>query len=153
MLLHLNFYFSVVRSVLTALVIRYKSVNDHLDPVGAAFLTVWSINEMIRLYLGYVANLKEKVPHFAGFFFLTVLQLVFIIYQMGFQGKRLPIDVILGICDCIFIVGECLIAYTTMRAVIENKTARFDVELKVVIFTMYNFQISSTCEVIIATFE
>mmetsp|Transcript_4452 Transcript_4452/g.8920 ORF Transcript_4452/g.8920 Transcript_4452/m.8920 type:complete len:134 (-) Transcript_4452:444-845(-) len=79
MLLYFNAYYSVVYAVLIALIIRWKVVVGKASGVGIIFFALWGMVESFRLYLGFVGNLKEKVPHFAGFFFLSVLQLIFVL--------------------------------------------------------------------------
>eukprot|EP00471_Norrisiella_sphaerica_P004985 CAMPEP_0184486104 /NCGR_PEP_ID=MMETSP0113_2-20130426/7658_1 /TAXON_ID=91329 /ORGANISM="Norrisiella sphaerica, Strain BC52" /LENGTH=144 /DNA_ID=CAMNT_0026867843 /DNA_START=207 /DNA_END=641 /DNA_ORIENTATION=- len=112
------------------MIVRWKSVVGSLDIVGAAIFAVYIATEAPRLYLALVANLKEKVPHFAGFLFLSLLQLALTIYLTAFQKKRLPLEVILGILDCIFLILEFGYGCVTVQSVVQNKTARFDVELK-----------------------
>eukprot|EP00472_Partenskyella_glossopodia_P003590 CAMPEP_0197517170 /NCGR_PEP_ID=MMETSP1318-20131121/2144_1 /TAXON_ID=552666 /ORGANISM="Partenskyella glossopodia, Strain RCC365" /LENGTH=269 /DNA_ID=CAMNT_0043066507 /DNA_START=284 /DNA_END=1093 /DNA_ORIENTATION=- len=129
-LLYFNAYQSIFHAIVLILIIRYKSVNRIPYGVGAGFFSVWGVVELFRLYLGYVGNLKEKVPHFAGFFFLSLLQLPIHIFLLGIQAGLMPVDQVFGAVQLAFVILELGIGYPTMRRIISNKTARFDVELK-----------------------
>jgi hypothetical protein len=47
----------------------------------------WALSETYRLYLGWTGNLQERVPQLAAFFFMTILEFVFIAFCLVVQPK------------------------------------------------------------------
>lgn len=72
-------------------------------------VTAWCVCEPPRLILGYVGNLRERVPELSAFWLLTLVpQLPVVIYLTCFQwaaGSWLPLDLALGILPIIMDVS------------------------------------------------
>ena len=79
-------YFNVVYFpfwlIVTIMVItiKYHLLNYLYKFVLVTILVAVIIIELVRLYLGYLGNLTEKVPELAGFWLLTIL------LQLPLQG-------------------------------------------------------------------
>ena len=78
--------------------VKYHLLNYLYKFVLVTILVAVIIIEVVRLYLGYLGNLTEKVPELAGFWLLTIL------LQLPLQGFLLfNTDLILvpiGKCKC-----------------------------------------------------
>nr|XP_033776521.1 transmembrane protein 17 isoform X2 [Geotrypetes seraphini] len=57
----------------TILQLKYSVLPDYYKFILVTILILVSLIEVIRLYLGYMGNLQEKVPELAGFWLLSVL--------------------------------------------------------------------------------
>ena len=81
-LLYLNvIYFPCWLSVILMVVsVKYHLLNYLYKFVLVTILVAVIIIEIVRLYLGYLGNLTEKVPELAGFWLLTIL------LQLPLQG-------------------------------------------------------------------
>ncbi|GAB5360007.1 hypothetical protein AAMO2058_000590400 [Amorphochlora amoebiformis] len=130
MLLYFDAYLSIALGFLSALVVRWKALVKGAGVTGIVFLSISYVVDFSRLYLGMVGNLKEKVPHFAGFFFLTLLQLFILVYLGVFQTILLPIDQVVNLISFLFAIAEIFLGFFGMRALIRNKTSRYDVEVR-----------------------
>merc|ERR1711953_290234 len=64
------FWLSVTIMVIT---IKYHLLNYLYKFVLVTILVAVIIIELVRLYLGYLGNLGERVPELAGFWLLTIL--------------------------------------------------------------------------------
>ena len=60
--------------------VKYHLLNYLYKFVLVTILVAIIIIEVVRLYLGYLGNLTEKVPELAGFWLLTIL------LQLPLQG-------------------------------------------------------------------
>ncbi|XP_036382124.1 transmembrane protein 17A [Megalops cyprinoides] len=91
---------------------------------GIALLTVF---EGLRLYLGYVGNLKEKVPELAGFWLLTFLfQLPILLFFLTDEGTIiLPLERAVHSIYLLFIVSEVLAAFLALRTMSRKLTLQF----------------------------
>ncbi|XP_053313578.1 transmembrane protein 17B-like [Spea bombifrons] len=75
MLLYFNslfFPFWFISEILI-LELKYPLLSGHYQFLLIASLTIITLIESLRLYLGYIGNLHEKVPELAGFLLLTFL--------------------------------------------------------------------------------
>ena len=66
--------------ILTVCTVKYHLLNYLYKFVLVTVLVAVIIIEIVRLYLGYLGNLTEKVPELAGFWLLTIL------LQLPLQG-------------------------------------------------------------------
>ncbi|KAG9339596.1 hypothetical protein JZ751_023487 [Albula glossodonta] len=89
-----------------------------------AMLTIF---EGLRLYLGYVGNLKEKVPELAGFWLLTFLfQLPILLFFLTDEGTIiLPLERAVHSVYLLFIASEVLAAFLALRTMSRKLTLQF----------------------------
>lgn len=114
--------------------IKYLWIND--DNIFIPIITIlWSIIEIIRIYLGYAGNLSEQVPHLFGFLFLTIFPqmiLIIIILILTFNTNNdnnnhnyIIIDKILNIFQILFIIFQLIFGYIAIKNVINSQTLKF----------------------------
>nr|XP_030123113.1 transmembrane protein 17 isoform X1 [Taeniopygia guttata] len=75
MSLYFNVYFFPLWWLITVAILymKYPALSDYYKFILVTIMILVSLTELIRLYLGYVGNLLEKVPELAGFWLLTLL--------------------------------------------------------------------------------
>ncbi|TNN00525.1 hypothetical protein fugu_011771 [Takifugu bimaculatus] len=66
--------------------VKYPALSDPYKFILITILVLMTLIETIRLFLGYSGNLQEKVPELAGFWLLTILQLVIILFQLFYEA-------------------------------------------------------------------
>jgi transmembrane protein 17 len=87
---------------------------------------IWSIAEAGRLYLGFVGNLAEKVPHMVGFMLISVFpQLLLMVYFQILQPNPTPLDTALLQLQWTFYVAELLWGYKTVRKLLRLQSAKY----------------------------
>ncbi|XP_061533481.1 transmembrane protein 17B isoform X2 [Phycodurus eques] len=70
-------------SEMVMLRLKYSALPDYYKFILVTVLIVMTVIEAIRLYLGYVGNLREKIAELAGFWLLSILlQLPQILFQL-----------------------------------------------------------------------
>ncbi|KAJ8272183.1 hypothetical protein COCON_G00110420 [Conger conger] len=63
--------------------LKYPALPDYYKFILITVLTVMTLVEAVRLYLGYAGNLQEKVPELAGFWLLSLLlQFPLVLFQL-----------------------------------------------------------------------
>ena len=86
-----------------------------------------TIIEIIRLYLGYLGNLTEKVPELAGFWLLTVL------LQFPMQGFLLfnedlvilPMERATNVIMVAILVVELTVGFIALRRITKHQAKKF----------------------------
>ncbi len=92
-------------------------------------MILYIIVEPARLYLGWSGNLREQVPQYAAFLFLTTFICpVFIIYNIRFQEPVTGLDKALAWVYMCFVAGGFLFGFMGIRRIIAHRTLRFSVE-------------------------
>merc|ERR1711991_1160509 len=109
MVLHYSGLFSGVWGILTACVLSWKWDNLDIAPVfqyiTLVVFIIWAVVEPLRLWFGFVGNLKEKVPQLAAFFLLNIFpQSIVLAYMAFIQPKRLPFERIANTIQLAFVV-------------------------------------------------
>jgi hypothetical protein len=90
------------------------------------FSVVWVLAELIRLLLGFMGNLRERVPELAAFLLLTVFpQIPVVIFLSLGALNRAPIDLVAGVPQLIMLLVEAVLAYYTVRKFMRKQTAEF----------------------------
>uniref|UniRef100_A0A8D0HIY7 Transmembrane protein 17B n=1 Tax=Sphenodon punctatus TaxID=8508 RepID=A0A8D0HIY7_SPHPU len=92
----------------------------------AAFLTL-TLAEGLRLYLGYIGNLQEKVPELAGFLLLSFLiQLPTLLFILTDEHIiRLPLETAVHIIYLMFLLSEIAAAFFALKAMTKHLTRQF----------------------------
>ncbi|XP_041760153.1 transmembrane protein 17A-like [Coregonus clupeaformis] len=91
---------------------------------GVVLLTIC---EITRLYLGYVGNLKEKVPELAGFWLISFLfQLPILLFFLTDEDIIiLPLERAVHSIYLLFILSELLASFFALRAMTRKLTLLF----------------------------
>merc|ERR1711953_465076 len=118
------FWLSVTIMVIT---IKYHLLNYLYKFVLVTILVAVIIIELVRLYLGFLGNLTEKVPELAGFWLLTIL------LQLPLQGFLLlntdlilaPIDTAVGSVMMALILSELVTGFLALRQITRHQANKF----------------------------
>ncbi|XP_070992271.1 transmembrane protein 17A isoform X2 [Oncorhynchus clarkii lewisi] len=91
---------------------------------GVVLLTIC---EITRLYLGYIGNLKEKVPELAGFWLISFLfQLPILLFFLTDEDIIiLPLERAVHSIYLLFILSELLASFFALRAMTRKLTLLF----------------------------
>ena len=142
MLLHFNVHFGLFWAliILANMLFResYLSTNPSYLVLCPLILSVWCMVEPVRLYLGYVGNLQEKVPQLTGFWLLTLIPQIplaffFIIAKpINFSPDgnttvpyQLPFDRAGSIVLIIMYVQEAIAGYVALRNMVRSQVLKF----------------------------
>merc|ERR1711915_279693 len=92
MTLFFNVCFLPVWFICTAFLLNIKLNREELQTIYQGLLCgvllVFSLLEVVRLYLGYLGNLSEKVPELSGFWLLTLIQLPVLCFYTFYSKFR-----------------------------------------------------------------
>lgn len=122
MLLYFNMLYSVVWATFFPLLLQWKFGNweppIYISILTPLFFVAWLIVEPLRLTLGYLGNLSERVEWLGPFLVLTVVpQIVvhfyFAVGQFYAGWITLDIEVVFNIIFFIFYVAEIVIGWRT----------------------------------------
>lgn len=89
---------------------------------------IWIIIEILRIRIGYLGNLQERVPELAAFWLLTLLPqlpLTIFISFISFNSLCLGLDIAVGIPMCIILLGQIRYGLPAVRSLIRKQTADF----------------------------
>ncbi|XP_064612921.1 transmembrane protein 17-like [Liolophura sinensis] len=95
-----------------------------------AIYVIYSILEVIRLYLGYLGNLTERVPELAGCWLLTLLiQLPLILFLLLNEDTNiLPLERAVHIVELLFVLFEAFTGYFAIRIMVNYQVTRFHLQ-------------------------
>ncbi|KAJ8286034.1 hypothetical protein GJAV_G00033770 [Gymnothorax javanicus] len=90
-------------------------------------MVLLSAFEGLRLYVGYVGNLEEKVPELAGFWLLTFLfQLPILLFFLTDEGILiLPLERAMHSVYLFFVISEVLAAFQALRTMSRKLALQF----------------------------
>lgn len=131
--LYFHWRFSILW-VVTHSILLYKKSNNITQferLVTSVTFVIWCIIEIFRIYLGYCGNLREQVPHLAGFFFLSlfpqfILMIIFLILPN--YSNQTSLEIVFLSFQIAFFIFELIFGYLTTKNVIRVKTLRFKME-------------------------
>ncbi|CAH1801047.1 unnamed protein product, partial [Owenia fusiformis] len=132
MALYFNvFYFPLwlISSIIT-LEAKYTALTTLYRIIIIAALVVMTMVELIRLYLGYLGNLTEKVPELAGFWLLTLLlQLPLVLFLLFNEATIiLPLERAMNIVMSLFVLFEVIIGYFAIQIMVNHQVAKFHLQ-------------------------
>ena len=132
MVLYLNviyfpFWLAVTMTVTT---VKYHLLNYLYKFVLVTVLVAVIIIEVVRLYLGYLGNLTEKVPELAGFWLLTIL------LQLPLQGFLLlntdlilvPLERAAGGVMMVMVIAELVTGFMALREITRHQASKFHLQ-------------------------
>ncbi|GAB1597934.1 transmembrane protein 17B-like isoform X1 [Argonauta hians] len=113
-------------SAISALSVKFHTlIIVHKILLVAAHI-MFTIIELIRLYLGYVGNLMERVPELAGSWLLTLLmQFPLILYLLFNDAPTFPLEIAIHIVMFIFVLLEIFSGYFAIRTMINYQMTQF----------------------------
>ncbi|XP_004280692.1 transmembrane protein 17 isoform X1 [Orcinus orca] len=132
MSLYFNTYFFPLWwvSSITMLQMKYSILPDYYKFIVVTVIILITLIEAIRLYLGYMGNLQEKVPELAGFWLLSLLlQLPLILFLLFNEGlTNLPLEKAVHIIFTIFLTFQVVSAFLTLRKMVNQLATRFHLQ-------------------------
>ncbi|XP_057236579.1 transmembrane protein 17 isoform X2 [Malurus melanocephalus] len=106
---------------------QYPDLSDYYKFILVTIMILVSLTELIRLYLGYVGNLLEKVPELAGFWLLTLLpQLPVILFLLFNEGLKIhSLERAVHIVFAAFLAFQVVAAFFTLKRMVNALATRF----------------------------
>ncbi|KFP29646.1 Transmembrane protein 17, partial [Colius striatus] len=129
MSLYFNVYFFPFWWLCTVvtLYLKYPDLSDYYKFILVTIMILASLIEVIRLYLGYMGNLQEKVPELAGFWLLTLLlQLPIILFLLFNEGLKIqPLERAVHIIFALFLIFQVFAAFVTLKRMVNKLATHF----------------------------
>ncbi|XP_069820042.1 transmembrane protein 17B-like [Dendropsophus ebraccatus] len=129
MVLYFNLLFFPVWfiSEATMLELKYQSLPGYYQFLLITAVTILTLIESLRLYLGYIGNLHEKVPELAGFLLLTLLiQMPLILFLLtDEQIVILPLEYAVHTIYILFLKTELLVSYFVLKVMTRQLATQF----------------------------
>ncbi|NXY50809.1 TMM17 protein, partial [Ceuthmochares aereus] len=115
---------------LTAVVmlhLKYPVLSDYYKFILIIIMILASLIEVIRLYLGYMGNLQEKVPELAGFWLLSLLlQLPMILFLLFNESLKIqPLEQAVHIVFVLFLTFQVIAAFFTLKRMVNKLATHF----------------------------
>nr|XP_056712786.1 transmembrane protein 17 [Euleptes europaea] len=107
--------------------LKYPVLPDYYKFILVTIMIIISLIEIIRLYLGYMGNLQEKVPELAGFWLLSLfLQLPLILFLLFNEGLKIqPLERAVHIVFLVFLLFQVAAAFLTLKKMVNQLATRF----------------------------
>ncbi|XP_071946430.1 transmembrane protein 17B-like isoform X2 [Antedon mediterranea] len=131
MLLYFNvFYFPFwIISCIVMLELKFLHLQEIYQFIHITVYIIMSGTEIMRLYLGYLGNLQERVPELAGFWLLTlVLQLPLCALLLAGGAMPFPIERAIHIVLLLFLFSEVLIGYHALKVMSNHQVMKFHLQ-------------------------
>lgn len=123
-----NWYYSLLMFVILICTNSYKqiTIKSSYSFIHFIFVILWGICEWIRLYYGFIGNIRENFPELIAFLVMTVVfSAPLIAYQFLAIQVRFPIDEVVAVLQIIFMCLELIIGVFAVRTLVRNQTAIF----------------------------
>ncbi|OWF44819.1 transmembrane protein 17B-like [Mizuhopecten yessoensis] len=129
MALYFNMFFMPfwLTSILVCFEIKYTRLSILYVIVLIAIYFVYTLIEIIRLYIGYTGNLTERVPELAGSWLLTLLIQFPLILLLTFNDDAvlLPLERAVHIIEALFVLFEVVCGYFAIRTMVNYQVTKF----------------------------
>ncbi|KFQ24445.1 Transmembrane protein 17, partial [Merops nubicus] len=134
--LQMSLYFNVYYfpfwwlSAVVMLYLKYLALSDYSKFILVTAMIIASLVEVIRLYLGYMGNLQEKVPELAGFWLLSLLlQLPIMLFLLFNEGlKNQPLERAVHAIFALFLIFQVFAAFVTLKRMVNKLATQFCLE-------------------------
>ncbi|RUS77900.1 hypothetical protein EGW08_014331 [Elysia chlorotica] len=115
---------------LVILELKWQRLDELYRIVLVAIYIVYFIIECIRLYLGYLGNLMERVPELAGSWLLTLLLSfpLIILLVANDNAVLLPFERALHIVMALFVVAEVILGYLAIRTMVDYQVTKYHLQ-------------------------
>ncbi|XP_074063080.1 transmembrane protein 17 [Macrotis lagotis] len=132
MSLYFNIYFFPFWWVCSIFMLhlKYAILPDYYKFILVTVIILITLIEVIRLYLGYMGNLQEKVPELAGFWLLSLLlQLPLILFLLFNEGLTIqPLERSVNLIFTIFLAFQVVVAFLTLKKMANQLAAHFHLQ-------------------------
>ncbi|KAL2093298.1 hypothetical protein ACEWY4_010610 [Coilia grayii] len=110
--------------------LKYPALPDYYKFILVTVLIMMTLIEGIRLYLGYIGNLQEKVPELAGFWLLSLLlQFPLILFQLFNESILVqPLERGVHIVLSLFILIEAVSGFVALREMVRHTESHFHLQ-------------------------
>uniref|UniRef100_A0A672IHD9 Transmembrane protein 17A-like n=1 Tax=Salarias fasciatus TaxID=181472 RepID=A0A672IHD9_SALFA len=129
MLLYFNmFYFPCWWfSAVFMLEVKYPYLPGYYQALLITGIVLLTLIEVIRLYLGYIGNLKEKVPELAAFWLLSFMfQLPVLLFFLTDEGILiLPLERAVHSLYLTFLLAQIVASFLALRTMTRKLTLLF----------------------------
>ncbi|NXU77860.1 TMM17 protein, partial [Oreotrochilus melanogaster] len=129
MSLYFNVYFFPFwwLSTVAMLYLKYPVLSDYYKFILVTIMILTSLIEVIRLYLGYMGNLQEKVPELAGFWLLSLLlQLPIINFLLFNEGLKIqPLERAVHVIFALFLTSQVIAAFFALKRMVNKLATHF----------------------------
>lgn len=124
--LYSTLYWAVSGGCLLNKTYNYQYGNAILELLTVPIFLLWSLTEVARIFLGYVGNVKEKVPMVSAFLLLTIFpQCVAVAFLTFLQDPKFPFDAAGGAIMLFFLLLELIVGRRALDILITRQTAQF----------------------------
>ncbi|KAJ1454033.1 hypothetical protein M885DRAFT_618524 [Pelagophyceae sp. CCMP2097] len=118
-------YFVVTGGCLLNKLYNYE-ISYVIQLLACPIFLLWSFTEVVRVGLGYVGNLTERVPMISAFLLLTIFpQFVAVMFFTFLSVPIFPFDTAAGGIMIIMLLVELVIGRITLNLLIKRQTAQF----------------------------
>ncbi|XP_053530308.1 transmembrane protein 17A [Ictalurus punctatus] len=129
MLLYFNMFFFPFwwLSEIVMLDLKFTLLPGYYQCLMVGGMVIISALEVLRVYLGYVGNLKEKVPELAAFLLISLaFQLPILLFFLTDEGLIvLPLEQAVHALYLAFLLGEVLSSFVALRVMTRKLTLQF----------------------------
>ncbi|XP_072408522.1 transmembrane protein 17B-like isoform X1 [Chiloscyllium punctatum] len=129
--LYFNLYFFPFWWVCEVIILelKYQVLSTYYRIVLCVLLILISLVEVIRLYLGYIGNLQEKVPELAGFWLLSLLlQIPMTLFDCcNPRFMVLPLEYGVNLVFIAFLLIETVLTFSSLRRMVHQLEIRFHI--------------------------
>ncbi|XP_045150147.1 transmembrane protein 17 [Echinops telfairi] len=117
-------------SSIMMLYMKYSFLPDYYKFIVVTIIILVTLVEVIRLYLGYMGNLQEKVPELAGFWLLSLLLQLPLILFLLFNGglKSLPMEKAIHMIYTLFLTFQVVAAFLALKRMVNQLATRFHLQ-------------------------
>ncbi|MCJ8747067.1 hypothetical protein PDJAM_G00149360 [Pangasius djambal] len=129
MLLYFNMFFFPFwwLSEIVMLDLKFTLLPGYYQCLMVVGMVIISVLEVLRVYLGYVGNLKEKVPELAAFWLISLaFQLPILLFFLTDEGLLiLPLERVVHSLYLAFLLGEVLSSFVALRVMTRKLALQF----------------------------
>jgi len=132
MALYFNCFFFPLWLVgsIVVLELKWNHLSSLYQIILAAVYIVYFIIEVVRLYLGYLGNLMERVPELAGSWLLTLLLSLPLMALLNFNvnATLLPLERALHLIMGLFVLVEVVVGYLAIRSMVTYQVTKYHLQ-------------------------
>ncbi|KAK7088258.1 transmembrane protein 17B-like [Littorina saxatilis] len=132
MLIYFNVFFSPLWFIASIVMLeaKFSYLTQLYQIVLVSVYIVYTLIELVRLYLGFVGNLMERVPELAGFWLLTmILQFpLILLLLLNDDALLLPLERAVHIIKALFVVSEVIVGYFAIRVMVNYQVTKYHLQ-------------------------
>ncbi|XP_010209892.1 PREDICTED: transmembrane protein 17 [Tinamus guttatus] len=129
MSLYFNVYYFPLWWISTVIIlyVKYPVLSDYYKFIVVTVIILASLIEVVRLYLGYMGNLQEKVPELAGFWLLSLLlQLPIILFLLFNEGLKIqPLERSVNTIFAFFLTFQVIAGFLALKKMVNQLATHF----------------------------